>query len=175
MRTRKARMPDADAIYGLIRSLSYDGTLLPRSFAEIYENVRDFTVAESHQGEFLGCGALHLYGPHLAEIRSIAVARSAQKRGAGGALVEALLAEAESHSIPCVCLFTRIPDFFQHFGFEQAARTALPDKIYKDCANCPRINACDEIAMARGVLPETAVLGPARVEEHLIPLQLLVQ
>jgi hypothetical protein len=48
----------------------------------------------------------------------------------------------------------------------------LPDKIYKDCANCPRLNACDEFAMARGTLPDTAVLGPVRVEEHLVPLQI---
>jgi amino-acid N-acetyltransferase len=172
MRIRKARLPDADAIHDLIRSLSFDGTLLPRSPAEIYENVRDFTVAETEAGEFLGCGALHLYGPHLAEIRSIAVDEKSKKQGAGGRLVEALLAEAESHSVPCVCLFTRIPRFFQRFGFVEVGRTALPDKIYKDCANCPRINACDEIAMALGVLPEIAILGPARVEEHLVPLQL---
>ncbi len=172
MRVRKARLPDAAAIHGLIRSLSYDGTLLPRSSAEIYENVRDFTIAETDNGEFLGCGALHLYGPHLAEIRSIAVDEKSQRHGSGGRLVEALLAEAESHNVPCVCLFTRIPNFFQHFGFAQVERTALPDKIYKDCANCPRINACDEIAMARGVLPDIAILGPAHVEEHLVPLQL---
>lgn len=172
MRIRKARLPDADAIHDLIRSLSFDGTLLPRSPAEIYENVRDFTVAETEAGDFLGCGALHLYGPHLAEIRSIAVDEKSKKQGAGGLLVEALLAEAESHSVPCVCLFTRIPRFFQRFGFVEVGRTALPDKIYKDCANCPRINACDEIAMALGVLPEIAVLGPALVEEHLVPLQL---
>jgi len=171
MRVRKARLPDADAIHKLIRSLSYDGTLLPRNSAEIYENIRDFMVAETDAGEFLGCGALHLYGPHLAEIRSIAVEEKTKKLGAGGRLVEALVAEAESHSVPCVCLFTRIPKFFERFGFSEAARTALPDKIYKDCANCPRIHACDEIAMARGVLPETAILGPARVEERLVPLQ----
>jgi len=172
MLVRKARLPDGDAIYGLIHSLSHDGTLLPRSFAEIYENVRDFTVVENDEGEFVGCGALHLYGPHLAEIRSIAVAEKARKLGAGSAMVEALLAEAESHSVTCVCLFTRLPDFFRDLGFVQVERTALPDKIYKDCANCPRINACDEIAMARGILPDIAVLGPARVEEHLVPLQL---
>jgi amino-acid N-acetyltransferase len=171
MRARKAHLPDADAIHRLIRSLSFDGTLLPRSPAEIYENIRDFTVVETSEGEFVGCGALHLYGPHLAEIRSIAVNRQAQKHGAGAVLIDALLQEAESHSVPCVCLFTRIPAFFQRFGFVAVDRTALPDKIYKDCANCPRITACDEIAMARGVLPDTAVLGPARVEEHLVPLQ----
>jgi amino-acid N-acetyltransferase len=171
MQVRKARLPDADAIHNLIRSLSYDGTLLPRNSAEIYENIRDFTVAETDSGEFLGCGALHLYGPHLAEIRSIAVDEKKQKQGAGGHLIEALVAEAESHKVPCVCLFTRIPTFFQRFGFFEAARTALPDKIYKDCANCPRIHACDEIAMARGVLPDTAILGPAQIAERLVPLQ----
>ncbi len=171
MRARKARLPDADAIHRLIRSLSHDGTLLPRSSAEIYENVRDFTVAETDEGEFLGCGALHLYGPHLAEIRSIAVEEKSKKQGAGGLVVEALVAEAESHNVGCVCLFTRIPGFFLRFGFVEVERTALPDKIYKDCANCPRLHACDEIAMARGVLPDTAILGPARVEDHLVPLQ----
>ncbi len=172
MLVRKARLPDADAIHALIRSLSYDGTLLPRSSAEIYENVRDFTVVENAEGEFVGCGALHLYGPHLAEIRSIAVTEKSQKQGAGSALVDALLEEAASHSVTCVCLFTRLPDFFRHLGFVQVERTALPDKIYKDCANCPRINACDEIAMARGILPDIAVLGPTRVEDRLVPLQL---
>jgi amino-acid N-acetyltransferase len=171
MRVRKARLPDAAAIHALIRSFSYDGTLLPRSPAEIFENVRDFTIAETEEGKFVGCGALHLYGPHLAEIRSIAVDKDAKKQGAGGHLVEALVAEAESHQVPCVCLFTRIPAFFLRFGFVEVGRTALPDKIYKDCANCPRLYACDEIAMARGVLPDTAILGPARVEEHLVPLQ----
>ncbi len=171
MRVRKARLPDADAIHTLIRSLSFDGTLLPRNSAEIYENIRDFTVAETDEGAFLGCGALHLYGPHLAEIRSIAVDKKSKKQGAGGRLVEALVAEAESHKVPCVCLFTRIPEFFLRFGFVEVGRTALPDKIYKDCANCPRLYACDEVAMARGVLPDTAILGPAQVEERLVPLQ----
>lgn len=172
MRVRKARLPDADAIYRLIRSLSFDGTLLPRSAAEIYENVRAFMVAETDDGQFVGAGALHLYGPHLAEIRSIAVEEKSKRLGAGGKLVEALLAEAEEQSVPCVCLFTRVPEFFSRFGFVEVGRTRLPDKIYKDCAKCPRVHACDEIAMARGTLPDIAVLGPALIERHLVPLEI---
>lgn len=171
MRVRKARLPDANGIHDLIRSLSFDGTLLPRNTAEICENIRDFTIAESDEGELIGCGALHLYGPHLSEIRSIAVHPNSKKQGAGGQLVAALVAEAESHNVACVCLFTRIPDFFLRFGFAEVERTALPDKIYKDCTNCPRITACDEIPMARGRLPDIAILGPARVAERLVPLQ----
>ena len=168
MRVRKAKLPDAASIYDLIHSLSDDGTLLRRSFPEICENIRDFTVAESDAGIFLGCGALHLYGPHLAEVRSIVVSPAAKGKGAGGKLLQALLDEADTHSVACVCLFTRIPDFFFRYGFRQSERTALPDKIYKDCTKCPRLHACDEIAMARGQLPRVAILGPARIEERLL-------
>src|SRR5579884_1976047 len=69
MRTRKGILPDAQAICDLIALYSHDGTLLPRNLGEICENVRDFVVAE-HEGKIVGCGALHLYGPHLAEVRS---------------------------------------------------------------------------------------------------------
>ena len=171
MRTRNAILPDAQSIYHLIASYSGDGTLLPRTLPEICENVRDFIVLED-SGEIIGCGALHLYGVHLAEIRSITVAPWRQRGGGGRLLVKTLLAEAKRHGVSCICLFTRTPDFFARVGFEPARREDLPDKIYKDCANCPRLNACDEFAMARGTLPDTAVLGPVRVEEHLVPLQI---
>lgn len=169
---RKAKLPDAVNIFELVNSLSGDGTLLRRSYAEICENVRDFTVAESESGVFLGCGALHLYGPHLAEVRSIVVKPEAKGQGAGGKLLRALLEEAEDQSVTCVCLFTRIPDFFFHFGFRVVDRTVLPDKIYKDCQTCPRLYACDEVAMARGPIPKISVLGPNRFPQpELVKLQ----
>ena len=165
IRVHKARLQDARNIFDLVNSFSHDGTLLRRSYAEICENVRDFTVAyrtienpETHdpEDEFLGCGALHLYGPHLAEVRSIVVKPEAKGQGAGGRLLRSLLEEAEEQSVTAVCLFTRIPDFFFHFGFRVVDRTTLPDKIYKDCLHCPNLYACDEIAMVRGKIPDAA-------------------
>jgi amino-acid N-acetyltransferase len=169
---RQAKLQDAVHIFELVNSLSGDGTLLRRNYAEICENVRDFHIAESEAGVFLGCGALHLYGPHLAEVRSIVVRPEAKGQGAGGKLIKALLAEAEEQGVSSVCLFTRIPDFFFHFGFRVADRTALPDKIYKDCQACPRLYACDEVAMVRGPLPKMAVLGPSHLPQpELVKLQ----
>jgi len=173
IRIHKARLQDARNIFDLVNSLSGDGTLLQRSYAEICENIRDFTVAETSEGEFLGCGALHLYGPHLAEVRSIVMKPEAKGQGAGGSLLRALVEEAEQHAVLSVCLFTRIPDFFEHFGFRVAERDAMPDKIYKDCQTCPRLYACDEVAMVRGPLPKVAVLGPSKIQRpELVTLQL---
>ncbi|HEY6307974.1 MAG TPA: N-acetyltransferase [Candidatus Angelobacter sp.] len=151
--TRNAILPDVEHIHAIIAPYAEKGTLLPRPVAELCENVRDFVVAEN-DGGVVGCGALHLYGMHLAEIRSIAVVPEAKGLGAGRKLVEALLHEAERHHATCVCLFTRIPDFFGHMGFSVARREELPDKIYKDCVHCPNLLCCDEIAMVRGPVPQ---------------------
>jgi amino-acid N-acetyltransferase len=173
IRIHKAHLQDARNVFDLVNSLSGDGTLLQRSYAEICENIRDFTVAETSEGEFLGCGALHLYGPHLAEVRSIVMKPEAKGIGAGGLLLKALVEEAEEHAVLSVCLFTRIPDFFEHFGFRVAERDAMPDKIYKDCQTCPRLYACDEVAMVRGPLPKIAMLGPSKIQRpELVTLQL---
>jgi amino-acid N-acetyltransferase len=170
--TRKAKLQDAVNIFQLVNSLSGDGTLLPRSYAEICENVRDFAIAESESAAFLGCGALHLYGPHLAEVRSIVVKPEAKGQGAGAALLSALIDDAEDQGVTSVCLFTRIPAFFVKFDFRVVDRTVLPDKIYKDCQMCPRLYACDEAAMVRGPLPRIAVLGPSKIPKpELVKLQ----
>jgi amino-acid N-acetyltransferase len=169
MQVRKARLQDASNIYDLVNSLSGDGTLLRRSFAEICENIRDFTLAESDAGVFLGCGALHLYGPHLCEVRSIVVKPEAKSQGAGGGIVNALIEEAEEHGIQSVCLFTRIPDFFFKHGFRIVEDKAdLPDKIFKDCQNCPRLSRCDEVAMVRGRIPRISILGPKDEARELV-------
>jgi amino-acid N-acetyltransferase len=145
-------LPDAVAIRALIDAHTSDGTLLPRSLPELCENIRDFVVVEN-EGVVVGCGALHLYGEHLAEIRSIAVQPEARGHGAGRLLVRALLRECRRQQVSCVCVFTRIPEFFAPFGFVVTHET-LPDKLYKDCRRCARRHACDEIAMIRGPLPE---------------------
>src|SRR5258706_10516757 len=121
MRTRKAILPDAKHIHGLISAYSGDGTLLPRTLAEICENVRDFVVLEN-EGRIIGCGALHLYGTHLAEIRSITVGPRAQGQGGGSRLMKALLAEAKRHRVDFIWLVKRTPEFFLLQGFEMGGR-----------------------------------------------------
>jgi amino-acid N-acetyltransferase len=171
IRTRNAVLPDVERIYAIIQPYAEAGTLLPRPVAELCENIRDFVVAEGDDRRVIGCGALHLYGTHLAEIRSIAVAPEAKGRGAGRALVDALAAEAKRQSVTCVCLFTRTPEFFAHLGFQVARREELPDKIYKDCVCCPRLSNCDEIAMVMGQVPaNTNGLRDPRISIPLVQI-----
>src|ERR1700733_9048993 len=102
IRTRAAVLPDVEEIYAIIRPYADDGTLLPRDTAELSENIRDFVVAEqedAQQPHIVGCGALHLYGMHLAEIRSIAVPEQQKGLGIGRLLVEALLQESRRHQV----------------------------------------------------------------------------
>jgi amino-acid N-acetyltransferase len=117
---------------------------------EIRRNIGEFVVAE-HGGKIIGCGALHLYGSHLGEIRSVTVHADYRRRGAGRAVVKALLRRAQRRDVS-VCVFTRAPGFFAAFGFAVVDRKRVPEKFHKDCRLCPRRYACDEIAMAIGEL-----------------------
>lgn len=171
IKTRNAVLPDVDHIHAIIQPYADDGVLLPRDRSELCENVRDFVVAEQ-DGRVIGCGALHLYGTHLAEIRSIAVTPQSKGRGVGRLLVETLMEESRRHAVTCVCLFTRTPGFFAHLGFDVAQRRDLPDKIYKDCVHCPKLTDCDEIAMIVGKIPaNTNGLRDPRISIPLVRLR----
>jgi amino-acid N-acetyltransferase len=176
LHTRKAQLRDAHNIHQLINSLTHDGTLLPRSYAEIQANIHTFTIVENGSGQFIGCAALHVYGQHLAEVRSIVVHPGNKRHGAGSLLVQALLDQAEAANIKCVCLFTRVPTFFEHFNFRVADHQAFRDKVMKDCIRCARRNACDEIAMAIGELPSPDLPSGRLFHPHrhadLVQLQL---
>jgi len=171
LRTRGAVLPDVEHIHAIIQHYATKGVLLPRTIPELSENVRNFIVAEE-KGRIVGCGALHLYGMHLAEIRSIAVPNESHGRGVGRSLVRALMEEARRHAVTCVCLFTRTPQFFARVGFEVARRDMLPDKIYKDCVHCSKLTDCDEIAMVKSEIPaNTNDLGDPRISIPLVQLK----
>ena len=78
-------------------------------------------------------------------------------------MINGLMLEAHRHHVAGVCLFTRIPDYFAKLGFEIVPLTDLPDKIYKDCLKCPKLNACDEVAMVKGEVPKMSILQQARM------------
>ncbi len=131
--------------------------MLPRTLLSIYENIRDFHVAEL-DGKVVGCSGLHFTWGDMAEVRSLAVDESAGKRGIGRKLVEANIAEARELGLVQVYAFTYVTEFFAKLGFRVVPHEAMPRKTWMDCINCPKFNCCDEIAMVldliEGVQPE---------------------
>ncbi len=159
---RKALLSDVRPLVDLINRYASTGIMLPRTEAELSENIRDFTVAEAG-GRLVGCGALHFYGPATAEVRSLAVAPEWKNHGVGRLLMEAIEAEATVNAVEALFAFTYVPGFFGKFDFVGVDRGTLPSKVWKDCLRCPKFECCDEIAMRKLLASTLRVAGDAPV------------
>ncbi len=170
---RSAQLSDIPALLRLINGYAAQAMMLPRNELELCESLRDFLVATDHD-ELLGCGALHFYTQHMAELRSLAVAPDKTRSGVGQQIAAALLEEARGFGVDVVFVFTYVPRFFERLGFQPVDRAALPLKTWKDCQRCPMFHACDEIAMAYMVTPGSEIymgaLPPEGAPETGVPL-----
>jgi amino-acid N-acetyltransferase len=143
---RKARISDVKEIQKLLTSFASRGEMLSRSLSELYDALRDFYIYEE-EGQVLGASALHIVWEDLAEVRSVAVAESAGRRGIGSMVVGACLDEARSLGLKRLFCLTYKPDFFAKFGFRVVDKSELPHKVWGDCIKCVKFPDCDEIAM----------------------------
>ena len=145
---RKAKIKDIKQIQELVNYFAKRDLMLPRSLNELYENLRDFWVAEENN-KLAGCCALHISWEDLAEIKSVAVAKRKQGRGIGKAMVETCLREAKEMGARKVFVLTYKPVFFKKFGFKKIKHSALPHKIWIECIRCPKFPDCQEIALLK--------------------------
>ena len=158
---RPARVEDIEAMRALIDGYAGEDRMLSRSREFLIEHLRDFVVAED-DGEFLGCCALAVLTPDLAEVRSLAVRPEAGGRGIGKALVEACLAAARRLGLRRVFALTLVPDFFERCGFTLSSLGRLPEKSASECPVCPKRTRCDEHAMLLhldGTRPQALQIG----------------
>lgn len=143
---RKAQINDVKEIQKLLLVYANRGDMLSRSLSEIYESLRDFYIVEDG-GQLLGVSALHIVWEDLAEIRSVAVAEEAGRKGVGTEVVNACIAEARELGLKRLFCLTYKPDFFAKFGFKIVDKSQLPHKVWGDCIKCAKFPDCDEIAM----------------------------
>lgn len=143
---RSARLTDLDAIEGMVTYWAGLGENLPRPRNELVRDIGSFAVAE-HQGEVTGCASLYVYDSGLAEVRSLGVEAGWQHQGQGKAIVQHILKRAHNMAIKRVFVLTRVPEFFMRLGFIPLSKSLLPEKVMKDCESCPRLHACDEVAL----------------------------
>ncbi len=143
---RSATVHDVPRISTIINSHAELGKMLFKSYAQLYENLRDFAVFEEN-GQAVGCVALSVIWADLAEVRSLAVDVAAMGRGIGKQLVRWTIDEARRLHIRKIMSLTYEREFFAKLGFEVVAMESLPLKVWSDCVRCPKRTRCDEIAM----------------------------
>ncbi len=147
MTIRPANISDTRAICDLVNRYAERGKMLHRSLESIYDTLRAFLVAEADDGAITGCVAVDIFWADLAEVRSLAVLAELHGGGIGSQLVRAAVEDARKIGIKRLFALTYEKDFFERFGFETIDRQELPEKVWRACVVCPKVDACDEIAM----------------------------
>ncbi|NTW04777.1 MAG: N-acetyltransferase [Peptococcaceae bacterium] len=139
-------MSDIEEVHQLITNYADGGLMLARSRSMLYEGVREITVAEE-DGRLVGVGMLHVMWEDLAEIRALAVHPDYKLRGIGRKMIDEFLAEAKELKIPRVFALTYQAGFFVRCGFKKVSKESLPQKMWRECVDCPKFPNCDEEAV----------------------------
>jgi amino-acid N-acetyltransferase len=147
---RKATVEDVKKMQKLINYHAKHDKMLPRSLNELYESIRNFFVYTEGNNIYGTC-ALNVDWEDLAEIKSLAVAPSRERKGIGSKLMDECLKDAKKLKIKKVFALTYAPEFFEKFGFEVIDKKDLPHKIWSECIKCMYFPNCKEIAMMKEI------------------------
>ncbi len=139
---------DLDSLVTLINAYAKRGDLLPRTADSVKESLPDWVIAKVGD-TVIACGSLLRYSPVLAEVRSLAVADTAQGLGLGRQIVAQLEIDAQKQKIPTLFALTRVVQFFEKMGFTITEKEYFPQKVWNDCNHCPIQDNCDETAVVK--------------------------
>lgn len=148
---RPATIADMLQVEPLINGFAAQNLMLPKTREQLVRLFREFVVAADEHGRVVGCGGLRIFSPTLAEIISLAVDPATQGLGLGGRIVERLVEDAETLGIESVFALTLRDGFFHRLGFRTVPKEMFPAKVWSDCRSCPKLHACDEIAVVTEV------------------------
>src|SRR2546421_2521238 len=157
---RTATIHDVPRMQAIINSHAELGKMLFKSYAQLYETLRDFAVFEQDDN-VVGVVALSIIWSDLAEVRSLAVDDHFRGQGIGRRLVQWCVDEAKRLGIRRLMSLTYEQTFFEKLGFAVVDKDALPLKVWSDCVRCPKRDGCDEIAMVRTLADVPQIAMPA--------------
>jgi amino-acid N-acetyltransferase len=143
---RSGTVADAPRLHAIINANMKEGHLLPRTLSELEVNAERFVVAVRAK-KVVGCAQLAPLSPHVAEVRSLAVDKSARNSGVGTMLVEELRRRARRDNYERLCAFTHAPGYFIPMGFSIVPHLWLTEKVFTDCVKCPQFRLCGQYAM----------------------------
>ena len=144
---REATEADVKKIHELLVIYSKKAIVLARSEEDIRFYLGNFLVAEVG-GTVRVCAAARDVGNGLLEGRARVVEPEFQGKGIGRAMIEALIAglRVKRKQFRLFALTYQV-EFFKALGFQVVDRSLFPEKIWSDCAKCPKNDCCDETAM----------------------------
>jgi len=143
---RSADAADAKKLHAIITANLEEGHLLPRTLSELTVRAGRFVVAIRGR-KVIGCAELAPLSAHVAEVRSLAVDKSARGGRVGVMIVDELRRRARREGFEKLCAFTHAPSYFIHMGFSIVPHLWLTEKIYTDCVKCPHFRQCGQYAM----------------------------
>ncbi|WP_172119458.1 amino-acid N-acetyltransferase [Actinomyces faecalis] len=165
---RSARPADARSIAELVRPYAERRILLGKDLIAYFEDIQEFTVAESSAAGpdgravsgIIGCGALHVMWDDIAEVRTLAVRSDYLHRGVGSALLGELVARARALGLTRVFCLTFEVDFFTAHGFHPIAGAPVGTDIFTEMVRSHDDGVAEFLDLAR-VKPNT--LGNSRM------------
>ena len=150
---RPARAEDVPLIFENIGYWASQGKMLVRPMQNIFENLRDFFVAEIETPDglvFSGNGAVHVLWGDIAEVRGLCVSPDVVSKGVGRKLVAACEAEARRMGIPTLFAWTYSVEFFEKCGFTLIDKSKdLHPRVWSECLRCPFFVGCNENGMLK--------------------------
>ncbi|WP_223692203.1 amino-acid N-acetyltransferase [Leifsonia poae] len=161
---RRARTDDVTRIQELVEPLVQRRILLGKDAVVFYESVQEFRVAETADGELIGCGALHVMWRDLAEVRTLAVAQEWLGKGVGRALLARLEEEARELGLSRLFCLTFEVGFFERNGFEDMGDETVDPEVYAELVRSHDEGVAEFLDLAR-VKPNT--LGNTRMLKQL--------
>jgi amino-acid N-acetyltransferase len=152
---------DAAAIDRLIAAHATEGHLLPRQLDELRLRAPNFVVAEV-DGEIRACAELVPLSKRTAEVRSLVVAPELRRHGVATRLVAELRDRALAQGVASIVALVHDPRFFIRHGFSIVPHEWLPEKIARDCHQCPLFRRCGQYAMLLSLHTRRREVEPPR-------------
>ncbi|MBM7505767.1 amino-acid N-acetyltransferase [Agromyces aurantiacus] len=146
---RRARTHDVPTILDLVEPLVARRILLGKERVDLYGAVQEFRVAESDDGEVVGCGALHVMWEDLGEVRTLAVRDDWLGHGVGHALLDALEEDARELGLSRLFCLTFEVGFFGRHGFQDMGGETVDPEVYAELVRSHDEGVAEFLDLAR--------------------------
>jgi amino-acid N-acetyltransferase len=123
-----ATRADVDQIWELVSAYAAEGLMLPRTLDQVAMNIDNYVIA-SNGGRVLACASLEEYSPSLAEVSSVAVARSEHGRGLGTDVVLGVERLARARDIAEIFALSLSDRFFLSLDYSPVSISRYPEKL----------------------------------------------